>query len=270
MKKYALFAVLLVILAAGCKKDKPGGGQGNTAINYTPNLITLAYQPGIPIDLLTYHIYDLDHDNNKDKKFFRIKFITNDSAIILQEPKSIDSLAPGWPADVKNVRWGSGAEYILNDQFFIRGGNSFSKITYNQTAPQHAWLSQWKTTVGVGAGLPNAEVLFSPSDFRLFYFSSRYMSYYTGTAPNPYSLADIGSLSGLGNPFNIYNYTDVTNLIFIKSASNTRLYFFDYKNWRYWAVGWEFVAAFSDYAWVAGPVKNLNSLVKWPVGWGKK
>jgi hypothetical protein len=269
MKKFFYFAITAAIIG-GCKKDtNPGNGGGTGSVTNTPNLITLSYQPGVPIDLLTYHIYDLNHDDNKDKKFFRIKFITIDSAAILQEPKSIDSLAPGWPADVKSVRWGSGAEYIVNDQFFIRGGSSFSKLTYNQTAPQHAWLSQWKTTVGAGS-LPNAEVLFSSSDFRLFYFSTNLVSYYTGAAPYPYSLADIGSLAGMGAPFNIYNYTDVTNLIYIKSVSNPRLYFFDYKNWQYWMVAWEFVAALSTYAWVGGPVKSLNSFVKWPEGWRKK
>lgn len=269
MKKNSAVVLLFALLLSSCKKDNPGGGPSNGPAKYTPNLITLSYQPGVPIDLLTYHIYDLNHDDNKEKKFFRIKFITADSAAIVQEPKSIDSLAPGWPADVKSVLWGSGAVYIVDDKSFIQGGNTFSKTNYNQSSPQHAWLIQWKQTVGIGR-LPNAEVSFSSSDFRLFYFSTGSMSYYTGATPNPYSFADIGSAAGMGPPFNIYNYTDVTNLIYIKSASNPSFYFFDYKNWQYWRVSWEYIPQFQNFNWYGWPVKSLNSFVKWPAGWGKQ
>ena len=103
MKKYFYLAITAAVISS-CKKDtNPGNGSGTTTVTNTPNLITLSYQPGVPIDLLTYHIYDLNHDDNKNKKFFRIKFIAGDSAAIVQEPKSIDSLAPGWPAEVKSV-----------------------------------------------------------------------------------------------------------------------------------------------------------------------
>ena len=268
MKKYFLLIILPAILFGSCKKDKPGGTQSSGAIQFTPNLITLSYQPGVPINLLTYHIYDLNHDDNKNKKFFRIKFITADSAAIVQEPKSIDSLASGWPADVKSVLWGSGAVYIVNDQTFIQGGNTFSKTNYNQSSPQHAWLIQWKNTSGGGAALPNGEVSFSSSDHRLFYFSTGSISYYSG---GQYFKGDIGSAAGLGPPFNIYNWKDVSNLIYIKTSSLQQVfYFFDYKNWQYWRVSWEFIPQFQTYSWYAWPVKSLNSFVKWPEGWGKK
>jgi hypothetical protein len=272
MKKYFLLVILPAVLFFSCKKDKPGGSTNPpaTAIIHTPNLIALSYQPGVPINQFTYHIFDLNHDDNKNKKFFRVKFITGDSAAIVQEPISIDSLAPGWPADVKSVRWGSGAEYIVDDKSFIRGGNVFSKINYNQSSPQHSWLIQWKQTLGIVSGLPNAEVLFNSSNHRLFYFSTGLMSYYTGVTPKPYSLADIGSAAGMGPPFNIYNWTDVTNLIYIPSASNSSFYFFDYKNWQYWRVSWEYIPQFQNFNWYGWPVKSLNSFVKWPEAWGKK
>ena len=92
------------------------------------------------------------------------------------------------------------------------------------------------------------------------------MTSYTGGSR--YILADIGSTAGLGAPFNIYPWTDVTHFIYQSAAK--RFYFFDFKNWQYWTVGWEYVTAFSDFAWVGGPVKSLHSFVKWPQGWGKK
>ncbi len=263
-----LFAVLFYF--CGCSKKGITDSPVTTSIKYTPNLITLSYQPGITVDVLTYHIYDLNHDNNRDKRFFRVKFVTGDSAKIVSEPKSIDSLAPGWPADIKKLQWGSGAQYIVNDQFYIQGGNSFNKVNYNQGAPQHAWLSQWKQTVGGGAALPNGEVQLGSGDHRLFYFSTGSISYYTGGAGGQYAIADIGSLAGLGAPFNIYNWKDVSNMIYIPSPSNPRFHFFDYKNWQYWSVSWEYIPQFQSYNWYAWPVKSLNSFVKWPPEWGKK
>ena len=265
--KHSLF-IVAVILLAGCKKDTTTSPGNSGSITHTPNLITLSYQPGVPVDLLTFHIYDLNHDDNKDKKYFRVKFITGDSVAITMEPKPIDSLASGWPQEVKQVRWGSGAEWIVNDQFFIRySGGSFGKINYTP-APnaQHLWLIQWRETTGIGS-LPNGEASFSnTAELRLFYFSTGQVSFKNG---GKYSLADIGSVAGLGAPFNIYPWTDVTGMIFIPGSSPI-FYFFDFKNWKYWAVRWEFIQQFNDYNWKAYPVKSLDSFVKWPQGWCKK
>jgi hypothetical protein len=89
------------------------------------------------------------------------------------------------------------------------------------------------------------------------------MSSYTGGSN--YILAEIGSVAGLGPPFNIYNWTDVSNCIYISTAA--RFYFFDFKNWNYWSV---FRDPGLGGAWVGEAVKSLNSFVKWPEEWGKK
>jgi hypothetical protein len=272
MKKIFLVLSISIFVLSSCKKDTNSGNTPPaTAVKYTPNLITPPYQPGVSFDLNTFHIYDLNHDDNKEKKYFRIKFITGDSAAIIKEPNPIDSFAVNWPADVKKVLFGSGQVFIVNDQFYLSySSGAFARSNYNQVSPQHSWLIQHRSTVGAGAGLPNAEVSFSSSNYRLFYFSTRNMSYYTGASPYPYSLADIGSAAGMGAPFNIYDYTDVTNLIYIKSPSNPSFYFFDYKNWKYWRVSWEYIAQFQEFRWYGWPVKSLDSFVKWPEGWGKK
>jgi hypothetical protein len=264
MKRIFLLLSISLIIFSSCKKDNGSSNPPATIIKYTPNLITLSYQPGVPIDLNTFHIYDLNHDDNKEKKYFRIKFVTIDSAAIIKEPNPIDSFAANWPADVKKVLFGSGQVFIVNDQFYLSySSGAFNRLNYNQVSPQHSWLIQHRNTIGAGAGLPNGEVSFSSSDYRLFYFSTNTITYYKGNSL--YGLADIGSLAGLGPPFNIYNYLNVTQFIYQSTAK--RFYFFDFKNWQYWSV---FRDPAQNNAWVGDPVKSLNSFVKWPAGWGKK
>jgi hypothetical protein len=262
--KSVYLVICFIACLGGCKKEKnnTGGGGGTPAAKYTPNLIALAYQPGVPPDPLAFNIYDLNHDDNAEKKFLRVKFVTIDSVAVVTAPASINNLAPSWPADVKKVQFGSGAQFIVNDQFYIGiSGSVFNKVNYNQTSPQHAWLTIHKK-LPAGAP-PNGEVSFSPSDYRIFYFSTRLMSSYTGGSN--YILAEIGSIAGLGAPFNIYNWTDVSSCIYLSTAP--RFYFFDFKNWNYWTV---FRDPTQNGAWVGDPVKSLNSFVKWPDEWGKK
>jgi hypothetical protein len=267
MKSYLITLLATTFLFSSCKKDSNPGNNPAPAVTHTPNLITPPYQPGVSFDLNTYHIYDLNHDDNKEKKYFRIKFITGDSAAIIKEPNPIDSFALNWPADVKKVRFGSGQVFIVNDQFYLSySSGAFVRNSYDQASPQHNWLRVHRATTGTGAGFPNGEVSFSNSDYRLFYFSTKKMTSYVGGGN--YILADIGSVAGLGAPLNIYNFTDVTQ--FIYQSAGKRFYFFDFKNWQYWMVSWEYIPQFQDYNWYAWPVKSLNSFVKWPAGWGKK
>ncbi len=266
MKKIFLLLSIGIILFSSCKKDNGSNNPPIATNKYTPNLITPPYQPGVSFDLNTYHIYDLNHDDNKEKKYFRVKFVTVDSAAIIKEPNPIDSFAVNWPADVKKVLFGSGQVFIVNDQFYLSySSGAFIRSNYNQVSPQHSWLIQHRSTVGAGA-LPNGQVSFSPSDYRLFYFSTNNMTYYTGGSQ--FGLTGIGAAAGLGPPFNIYDFTDVTQFIYQPAAK--WFYFFDFKNWQYWRVSWEYIAQFQEYRWYGWPVKSLNSFVKWPAGWGKK
>jgi hypothetical protein len=71
MKSYHLL-LLLSLLYIGCKKDNSTDtlliSPIVTIAKNTPTLIAPAYQPGIPFSLAAFHIYDLNHDDNKDKK----------------------------------------------------------------------------------------------------------------------------------------------------------------------------------------------------------
>ncbi len=261
MKRIFYLLISGLSFFASCKKGDSKGGNGSTAVTHTPNLITVAYEPGVPFNELSFHIYDLNHDDNKDKKFFRVKFQTVDSATIEISPRSIDSLGIGWPSEIRQVAFGSGAEFIVNREFYLNlSSGSFRKINYSTTNPQHAWYS-----VSLAAGssaVPDAEIAFSSSDYRIFYFSTGQVSTYLN---NKYVLVDMGSVAGLGQAFRAYSWGNVTDVIY--NPRLLRLYFFDFKNWTYWTI---FKDPNLNYEWVADPPKSLDRFVKWPEGWGKK
>jgi hypothetical protein len=270
MKQYVVIAVLSASLFSSCKKDKTGNGQPITASKNTPNLICLAYpQSGQPVNINAFNFYDLDHDDNKDKKYFTVELFSSgvDSVRVIMEPKPIDSLSANWPATIKKIRWGSGAEFIVDNESFIRitGGN-FYQIQYNQASPQHAWLSRYKNTIAA-VSLPNAEVTLPGGEYKLFYFVDRPgladVFAYQNASGSYYRMSDL--LNAMGQAFNAYDWRDVTHLIWLHGQ--TAFYFFDFKNWRYWridkrnGIGQE---------WVGTAPKSLDRFVKWPQGWGKK
>lgn len=261
MKKFLLLLFSCWLLFSSCKKGDSNSGTGNKLITHTPNLITIAYVPGEPIDALSFHIYDLDHDDNKDKKFFKVKFKTVDSASMEMGPRTIDSLGTGWPSEVKQVSFGSGAEFIVNRQFYLNlSSGSFRKINYSVTNPQHAWYSL-SLSAGSSA-VPDAELTFGPSDYRIFYFSTGQVSTYIN---NKTVLVDMGSVAGLGQAFGAYSWKNVTEVIY--NPRLLRLYFFDFKNWTYWSL---FRDPSFNYEWIAEAPRSLDRFVKWPEGWGKK
>jgi hypothetical protein len=275
MKKIISVSVILIIIPFfSCKKGKtPAPGTGTTTVKNTPNLITAGYQPGVPVSVSQFNIFDLNHDDNKDKKYFRVEIWPDDSARIITEPKPIDSLAGNWPAAVKKVRWGSGAEFIVDANSYIQiAGGNFNPIQYNQASPQHAWLYQYNNTYPTPGVIPNGEVLFNSSNHKLFYFDlnifQAYSSVFTGTGSNnvSYKLFDIQSI---GQAWGAYQWKDVTGIIKTASPLPT-IYFFDFKNWKYWKIAksTSLVSGIDD--WIGGQPKSLDRFLKWPEGWGKQ
>ena len=51
MKKYFYLTIATVIFSSCTKDINPGSSGGTTTVTNSPNLITLSYQPGIPINL---------------------------------------------------------------------------------------------------------------------------------------------------------------------------------------------------------------------------
>lgn len=261
------FCGVAAMLMAGCKKNKTPQLPVSPVKN-TPGLIGLAFQPGLPVDIFTFHIYDLDHDANKDKQYFRVELYSTDSARIIMEPKAIDSLAIGWPSGVKKVRWSPGAEFIVDNESYIQiAGSQFRQVTYNQSSPQHAWLSQWKATISP-PGLPHGEVLFSSTNLKLFYLNMptpyANIAAYPDAQGNPtFTYASLGDV--FGEVFNAYDFTGVTSMIYLPSRST--FFFFDFIHWRYWRID---KANGLAQPWLGHAVRSLDHFLKWPAGWGKK
>jgi hypothetical protein len=269
MKNYLITLLTTLFFLSSCKKDKTPATITGTLKN-TPNLIALGFKPGEPFALNIFHIYDLNHDNNADKKYIRVAMYSDDSARILEEPKPIDSISSGWPADVKKVQWSPGAQFIVNNTFFLEiNGGQFRKIMYNQASPQHIWLTKHNSIPGINV-LPNAEVNVTGgslyTDWKLIYFQLKSATTYNGLS---FQLVDYAT--AFGQAFNAYtNWEDVSNVIYVRTSGVSAwptFYFFDFKNWRYWKID-KSQGLLGD--WIGHPVKSLDRFLKWPDGWGKQ
>ena len=264
--KNTYFSFLIIgLMLSSCKKA-PLTPPTTGTIKHTPAYIAPAFQPGMPFSLTEFNIYDLDHPENSEKQYFRIDFRYTDSAVVLVSPRSIDSIALGWPASQRTMKWSSGAEFILDGLSYVRiSGGAFQQVAYNQNSPQHAWLGVMKQTLG-GAGLPDGELLWSSGNLQLFFLSSRLATAISARDPQgvpTYQLYDMASL--FGDAFAAYDWRDVSQFIYFRSLS--QFYFFDFKNWRYFTIG-KFDGLAGPY--IGHPAKSLDRFVKWPEGWGRK
>jgi hypothetical protein len=271
MEKHIVFVMALAILSGSCKKDNTSAPiVTNPSVKNTPNLIALGFKPGEVFNLGIWHIYDLNHEKNEDKKFIRIQMASDDSARIIEGPSSIDNLGAGWPADVKQVQWSPGSQFIVNSQFYLQmQGGGFQKIDYDQANPQQTWLAKHKSIPGIIV-LPNNEVNVSGGssdvDLQLIYFQLNGATLNTVSGYRVFNFA-----SAFGQAFNGYtNWEDVSHVIFIRTGGVSAwpsFYFFDFKNWRYWKIDKSQGLA-KD--WIGHPVRSLDRFLKWPEGWGKK
>ena len=128
-----LFVIGGTLLFSACKKDTVTAPVivGTSISN--PSFICL-HQPGASRFNGQFVIFDLDHDANKDKKYFIVSLIKNgeeftDSCKVLQSPNPIDSLALNWPSQIKSAAYGS-TRNILTDAKNAVGFNAPSPWNY--------------------------------------------------------------------------------------------------------------------------------------------
>jgi hypothetical protein len=271
MKKHIVFILAFVTFSSSCKKDTTTAPiVVNPNIKNTPNLIAMGFKPGEAFSQTIWHIYDLNHDKNEDKKFIRIQMYSDDSARIIEGPTSIDNLSGGWPADVKEVKWSPGSQFIINSQFYLQmQGGGFQRVDYDQVNPQQTWLKKHNSIPGIIV-LPNNEVNVTggsgEQDLQLIYFQLNGATLNTVSGYRVFNFA-----SAFGQAFNAYaNWEDVSHVIFIRTGGVSAwptFYFFDFKNWRYWKID-KSQGLLGD--WIGHPVKSLDRFLKWPEGWGKK
>ena len=293
MKKYTTFVLNLlfatVAIMTGCKKTDTPNPVSNSSLN-TPNFVSRYFT--IP-SKSSIAFFDLNHDDNKDKKYFiaELMFLGSDTMKISDGPFPITNLASNWPSNVKDVGMGytifdfppnlnswvvtSSMGIRLNagnaqyDSLKILNGISPNESPYDD--PRFARSMAGKTPQGYTLIQVPSGVGGSTPMYPIFYFKEGYY------VDKPYSWATIDAkpITSLvpGGAANKYDWSNVDNVISFPNDAqgnfNTNL-FFDFKNWRYFT--WKEDCAFgcTERTLTMSPYKSLDGLLKWPAGWGKK
>lgn len=293
MRNFKLSLLIAVVsislLVNGCSKDtniSPASKSENT-----PNFASMYFITPNKIGVM---FFDLDHDDNKDKKYFvaELIYLTDDTMKIIEDPISITNLASNWPSSVKDAGMGislfdqsptvgrvtvsSSMEIRLNsgnaqyDSISILSGNPGTLSPYDD--PNYARSMAGKTPQGWTLIQVPSGVGGSTPMYPIFYFKEGYY------VDKPYSWAAIDAkpITSLvpGGAANKYDWASVDNVISYSNDAdgNFRTHlFFDFKNWRYftWTEGCAFEVGCTERKLTLSPYKSLDGLLKWPEGWGK-
>lgn len=290
-----LIAALCMLAATSCKKstDNPPVTSGS---KNTPNFAGphFKFNSGSGWQQKGFIFYDLNHDANKDKKYFVAERINagSDSMKITVAPLPIDSLATNWPAQVKSASYGYNSDLIVSAhmRLLVQSVNTSGQIVYRYdsiyklsggTQTYNYFNNPSFADVMTGKN-PQGEAVFQVLDasnnvtFKntILYFKESY--YTTKTAGRPAEFLST-LLPGIIN-LN-YDWRNVNQVIYYQKPNTSgggtiSVYLFlDYKNWRYFTIEQKvdcslfpvpcsIVNAANDY-------QSLDKLLKWPDGWGK-
>lgn len=277
--------IAIIAIATGCKKDTQlNASTPNGSVVNTPNFLTM-YWPPLPPATGTWVpegvvFYDLNHDNNKDKKVIIAKFLNTgiDTMGIIKGPLPIDSIAENWPANVKSGGFGYSSDMVISAYMGMRqnGVNASGKINYRYDSLVHftngwganfsdgmSWLNGKTPQGNATIKIPDGVGSYSANNTIFYFKEGQCKLYYSQNLP-----MSISSLvAGAGN----YDWPNVSNVV---SWTNTWGFythvFFDFKNWRYFS--WEESCASGGCLTIKltmSSYKSLDKLLKWPAGWGK-
>ncbi len=283
MKKFktTTFSVIIVVAAFfnGCKKTSiPDptvtiGGSINSA-----NFVTE--------DNNTFMFFDLNHDDNKHKKYFYAErmFLTKDTMKIKDGPYPINNLTTNWPSEVKDIGMGSSSYMFVSAYMGLRitsGNSQYDSIrilsgylpgTLNPFEDPHYSHSmagktpQGYTMIQVPDGVGGSTPIYPIFYFKEGYYIDRPFSWAT------YNPAPINTLlpGGTAARYDWANVDNVTSYVNDLSGNFRTHLFFDFKNWRYFT--WEegCTMGCSQRTLTLGAYQSLDNLLKWPAGWGKK
>ncbi len=263
-----------------------------------PNLAALDYTYYPTNTYFRIKFYDLNHDKNSDKKVFTAEFIAwgYDTFRIVKEPQSIDSIAPGWPAQVKSVAFANHSIGLTNIAYQVDSKTTI-KVLGNIPSSPNGLVFKYDSTPRQ-QGFPNDYTILNSgfmvdrtcrgyltqvkvfgntnplgySTKRILLFPASSFFYDNSNAGNPYShWENLSSLlPGAGN----FDWTTVDAVIpiFNPSTSFARYFAIDFKNWRFFT--WQERLSNNipqvQFAIDWGGYRSLDRLVKWPEGWGKK
>ncbi len=277
--------IAIIAIATGCKKDTQlNASTPNGSVVNTPNFLTM-YWPPLPPATGTWvpegvAFYDLNHDDNKDKKVIIAKFLNTgiDTMGIIKGPLPIDSIAENWPANVKSGGFGYSSDMVISAYMGMRqnGVNASGKINYRYDSLVHftngwganfsdgmSWLNGKTPQGNATIKIPDGVGSYSANNTIFYFKEGQCKLYYSQNLP-----MSISSLvAGAGN----YDWPNVSNVV---SWTNTWGFythvFFDFKNWRYFS--WEESCASGGCLTIKltmSGYKSLDKLLKWPAGWGK-
>jgi hypothetical protein len=291
MKNYYL--LLLTALISGivsCKKEtkpaddtKSGGNALSIVTNYEYNGIW--QRKG-------YMMLDINHDDNKDKKFlvFDIENKTGGGYqfVIKRGPLPIDSLATNWPKQVKTVFNGYSNDMFVDQYMRMRttsvsaGGvftyvyDSMHKFSGNSILMVN-YLHNPSLYAGIMAGkLPQSKVFMWDADATgvskpkeiIFYFKEGYFTNVAtvGLGAQPFTTFQ----NGLNIVTDEWKKLDA--VITLDGTFFTNFYF-DFDKWQYFTIK-DFCPSTSGAPCTAGVqvinFQSMDNLMTWPIGFGKK
>jgi hypothetical protein len=301
MQKIILAACLCILSATACKKSNdlnPIIPVDSINTGNHPNLAALDYTYYPTNTYLRIKFYDLNHDKNSDKKVFTAEFMSwgFDTFRVVKEPQSIDSIAPGWPAQVKSVAFANHAIGATNIAYQVDSRTTI-KVLPNIPSSPNGLMFKYDSTPRQ-QGFPNDHIILNSgfmegrtcrgyltqvkvfgnvnplgySTKRILLFPASSFFYDNSYAGNAYTNWENLSalLPGAGN----FDWTTVDAVIpiFNPATSFARYFAIDFKNWRFftWQERLSTITPQAQFAIDWGGYKSLDRLVKWPEGWGKK
>lgn len=294
-----LLPVFLLASFTACKKSNPAApGTAPTGLTaHTPNFIS-EHQPAAYMLNGQFVVYDLNHDDNKDKQYFIVSLIKagtgySDSTQVIQAPQSIDKLAPGWPTTVKTAAFGKTLNIITDAKNSVvslygdawqYGPISTTTNVYRKlNDPVYAGTMAGKKPFGNNSVpveyKPGPSYKDYPATYRdiTYYFKDGfYTSNVSGVPAQPFDSLFTGAASidwkNIDQTVKVDIEDPVTHIRYF-----TKYFYFDWTNWRYFVVDeTEATALYLSYPPVyyikftpRGPY-SLNKFCQWPTGWGKK
>ncbi|MFM9908268.1 MAG: hypothetical protein ACKVOW_02900 [Chitinophagaceae bacterium] len=298
MKKNNLVFTLLffagIFIFGSCKKNViENPGPGPSGVNH-PNFICLDNSPANPSK---FTIFDLDHDDNKDKKYFSVVVLPNaneylDSSQVIETTKPIDNLALNWPAQIKSAAFcqsGSSRSILIDAKNYVSYSKGdpweYGPITTNTNLYQKLNDPIYASSKAGQKPYGNnffSTIYNSQKDNGVYLRQFRDITYYfkdgvyTDNAPN----GGLKSLDGLFPGATAINWRSIDQVATVEferintfNRYYTKYFYFDWTNWKYYTVTeTELSKDLSGKFYISWVVKSysLNSFCKWPAGWGKK
>jgi hypothetical protein len=277
---------ILALLFTSCKKNDAMPSVVSKHAN-TPTCAYLGKVKYTGADLGQYITFmDLSSNTTAEKKYFTIKLKyvgVKDSFEVVTPPQTVDSIAAGFPAEIKEypgyglVNQWTNPEYRL----LTSGGNSYYKDTIVRN-PQSNYYNfylnflsgpvkeEWPQSSFDNYRVPigtNGQVKLH---YRTIFYFNKGLCFDANNMESGVNLKNINTYF-IGAP-NFYDWQNVDAAIQIQSSGiQCNFYFFDFKNWQYFK--WEqfnspvlnnsLATTFYGY-------ESLDTFCKWPEGWGKK